>query len=664
MKTITIPKSVDFNFQSILFSLLFLLIPLLAYSQDLKVVSKPVKIDIQENFGYNTYEFMNDPRAQKIGSNLLAVMKRNEKGMDLRTDKRIHAENNKILIQAFAKSEALAKDLLNSLNSMGMTDGVAFKHVINGMMPFDKIESTMDLPSLRSISLSMTPKANIGSVLSQGDASMGSDQGRILAGVDGSGHKIGILSDSYDSNGGEAAGIASGDLPGPGNPNGFSDPIEVLQDDSGIDEGRAMAELVHDIAPGAKMAFHTAVGGFATFANGILALRDAGCDIIVDDISYFAQPYFQDDIIAQAANAVVADGAMYFSSAGNSRNNSYDEGFNPSGFLYDFGSGLVYEPHDWGGDNYFLEVTLQPGQGLNLWLQWDNPSLFAGPLGPEQDLDILIFNESLNTIIDASILCNAAIGAPVELIQGGNGGITPLVIKLFVGRFGPIPGNPNRIKFVDYQGSNIGQYFENSAQWNKGTVVGHPKSEGAIAVGAAAYFNTPAFGTNPPLINAFSSVGGVPSLFDEAGNRLPTADIRLKPDLTGPDGANNTFFGNDFEPDGPPNFFGTSASAPHVAALAALIKEAAPQGASNIIIEYILKETAIDMNDPRGLHSNLSGKTFDYATGYGLVNGLAAIEIALAIEIPTLGQWGIICLTLILLVFGVVVVRQRKLIFK
>ena len=39
------------------------------------------------------------------------------------------------------------------------------------------------------------------------------------------------------------------------------------------DEGRAMLEIVHDLAPGAALAFHTAEGGQANFARGILALH-------------------------------------------------------------------------------------------------------------------------------------------------------------------------------------------------------------------------------------------------------------------------------------------------------------------------------------------------------------------------------------------------------
>ncbi len=50
-----------------------------------------------------------------------------------------------------------------------------------------------------------------------------------------------------------------------------------------------MMEIIHDLAPGAKLYFATANSTQATFAANIRALRDAGCTIIVDDVGYFAE---------------------------------------------------------------------------------------------------------------------------------------------------------------------------------------------------------------------------------------------------------------------------------------------------------------------------------------------------------------------------------------
>ena len=111
-----------------------------------------------------------------------------------------------------------------------------------------------------------------------------------------------------------------------------------------IDEGRAMAQLIHDIVPGSKLFFHTAFDGAADFAQGILELREEGADVIVDDIGYLDEPFFQDGVIAQAVDEVVADGAVYFSSAGNSANNSYEAKYQDSGVDTDDIAGLTGTP--------------------------------------------------------------------------------------------------------------------------------------------------------------------------------------------------------------------------------------------------------------------------------------------------------------------------------
>ena len=112
--------------------------------------------------------------------------------------------------------------------------------------------------------------------------------------------------------------MATADLPGPGNPCARTTPVQVLDDGNGqADEGRAMTQIVHDIAPGAYLAFATAFIGEVAFADNIQALATAGADVIADDIIYFAEPYFQDGIVANAVNDVTAQGVAYFSMAFN-----------------------------------------------------------------------------------------------------------------------------------------------------------------------------------------------------------------------------------------------------------------------------------------------------------------------------------------------------------
>src|SRR6185312_12187546 len=107
-----------------------------------------------------------------------------------------------------------------------------------------------------------------------GSSALKADQLRNAFGLTGSGIKVGVLSDSFNNLGGYAADSSSGALP-PG--------VVVLGDEldgKGSDEGRAMLELVHQIAPGAQLYFDTGEVSDQVFADNVSALRNAGCNII------------------------------------------------------------------------------------------------------------------------------------------------------------------------------------------------------------------------------------------------------------------------------------------------------------------------------------------------------------------------------------------------
>ena len=140
-------------------------------------------------------------------------------------------------------------------------------------------------------------------------------------GVDGAGVTIGVISDSFETPSGATTPeeeVLMGVLPGPGNPCGYETPVEVLVDDpTQSGEGRGMAQLVHGIAPGARILFASGWGGANQMAESIHALAEAGADVIVDDLGYATSTYFQPALVASAINAVRADGVAYYSSAGN-----------------------------------------------------------------------------------------------------------------------------------------------------------------------------------------------------------------------------------------------------------------------------------------------------------------------------------------------------------
>jgi hypothetical protein len=216
--------------------------------------------------------------------------------------------NDRVVVDAVASGDVNV--LKSDLISLGMQQAVAFGRVVSGQLPISAIPAAAGLASLR-FAQSAVATTHVGSVASQGDHAMRSDIARNTFAVDGSGINVGALSDSFNCLGGAAADTSSGDLPA----------VKVIQEISicaeATDEGRAILQIVHDVAPGASLSFASAFNGQAAFASNILALAAAGAKVIVDDVIYFAEPMFQDGIIAQAVDSVVATGTAYFSAAGN-----------------------------------------------------------------------------------------------------------------------------------------------------------------------------------------------------------------------------------------------------------------------------------------------------------------------------------------------------------
>ena len=465
-------------------------------------------------------------------------------------------------------AEGDPKALASDLEALGLEDPAVFGHMVSGRLPIPAIPALENLASLRFArpAYAMTL---VGSVTSQGDVPMRADIARSTFGVDGTGVTVGTLSDSFNCLGGAVAGVASGDLPA-----GIVVLEEIGDCQGATDEGRGMMEIIHDVAPGASQAFHTAFEGQASFAQGIIDLANAGAKVITDDILYFAEPMFQDGIIAQAVNQVKARGISYFSAAGNDGRQSYESPFRGSGQFRDLGAGPE-ELHDFDpglGVDTCQQITIPVGGTLGQIFQWDEPFFsVSGPPGSQSDLDIILTDAACNLGLAGSADVNVG-RDPFEVFSFDNTGPATTFGMIILQFSGPDPGLMKTVN-VGSSSITIDQFDTRS-----GTSFGHSVARGALGVGAANYRDTPAFGQSPPLIETSSSAGGTPSFIDTAGNRLATPEVREQPAITAPDGANTTFFipGVDPEADGFPNFFGTSAAAPHAAGIASLDHGAEP----------------------------------------------------------------------------------------
>jgi hypothetical protein len=393
------------------------------------------------------------------------------------------------------------------------------------------------------------------------------------ANVNGAGVKVGVLSDSFNDLGGAAADEASGALPS-------ASSIQVLSDLSsgGTDEGRAMMQIVHDIAPGASLAFYTADNSEQDFANGILALAAAGCKVICDDISYLDEPFFQNGIVAQAIQTVEAEGVTYVTSAGNNASNAYQAAWTPGSGTFD---GFPFTDAELFGGSIAqtINVTASAADPVPLLVEWNKAygqASFASGQAP--DIDLFVFQNG-KLIAQAT---NASVGEPNNPFTGYEftaSGTYQIVIQ---NNFGPNPGLIKEILAGDGLPVSI-------SGADVGTVFGHAMTPGVITAGAVSTAATPAFGVSTPVSEPFSSSGaGTELLFDNNGTPLPSPQLLSPVALSGVDNIATTV------PGGLSDFYGTSAASASLAGVATMILAANPTLTPGQV-EQIMEQTALPM---------------------------------------------------------------------
>jgi len=377
------------------------------------------------------------------------------------------------------------------------------------------------------------------------------DIARAQSGLTGAGVKIGILSDSFNLHGGMAADVAAGNLPAG----------TVIQEDgtSGADEGRAMAQLIHQVAPGAAMVFHSATRSEGDFAKGIADLHAAGCTVIVDDVAYLDEPFFQaGGSVGAAVTAAVAAGSSYFTAASNQGHNFEQETFQGQKCR------LPGLPGQWlaakFGGQAFTTLTIPQNGTAMVDLQWDQPyASIGGGHGSANSLAIALYT-SAGQLVGVAGGYDVA-RDPRQLLSFHNTRATSSFrVVVFSNSVKP---PPNLFKLIVYGDATL---TDAGAGVGSGSVIGHELTAGANTVGAVAWNNTPAFGgTGTP--ESFSSVGTGQIIFDASGNRLPGNASANKVSFLAPDGSVTSVLAP---------FYGTSAAAPNAAGVAALLLQADP----------------------------------------------------------------------------------------
>jgi PKD repeat protein len=346
-----------------------------------------------------------------------------------------------------------------------------------------------------------------------------------------------------------------------------------------------MLEIIHDMVPNATLYFHDAGQDTLQFNAAIDALQANGCTVIVDDISWVSEPFFEDGVIASHVSTLVTNSSnplIYISSAGNAAQHHFQGDFFPDGptNINDFSSGS-----DLASKSLYVDLPVQS----TVWivLEWNDQFGHAA-----NDYDLFLSESKLGDL-SQSINLQAGTQDPVEFIAYKNLDTSTKTGKIDVSKYS---GAVKTLELYIYPSGGATVYSKNTVAAD--SIFGHPAVPGVIAA-AAVYQGL------PTAIEPFSSLGPVTITY-------PSPEVRQKPDISGVDGVRI------FGAGGFPNpFYGTSAAAPHIAAVAAQIWGGHPLLPPQDI-RNALYNSAVDLG-PAGRDT-----TFGYgrADALGMANGL------------------------------------------
>ncbi len=618
----------------------------------------------------------------------------------LQTNKNARADaQDRVIVDIYLDGTAPIDDVVAKLESLGCKIEARLDWYGHGALavwlPLDKAAKVGRAAGVHTVNLANKPTHHVGKATAQSTVVQKVEALATTPGALGAGITVGALSDSYNmlktTGTGTAAAplfandkapddVASGDLPGVGNPDGYTTPVNVIKDytsSTGIeDEGRGMLQIIHDVVPAANLAFYTADISEVDFAAGIIALQQAGCNVICDDVGYFDEPMFSDGPVGQAIDRVTALGATYFSSAGNDDSSGYVGTFTPVannatsqaalGVLYTNISAaeklVITDFHSFGNDASGNPILVQniriPGTSADatgvLEFQWDDPYVVLASQGATNnvttDYDILIFNSAGAIQTSRSGQTNNYTSkVPIERPGTALAAATSYKVVIARTNRAAASATPNLATHLRYAvQTNDTPVRGDFISISSPETHGHNTAAGCIGTAAYRYDASPVADVHDPnhviapIVEQFSSNGPVSIYFDAAGNRFASPVVRKQPVLAACDGVDTSFFPpesvtsgttpppvpgpghispSDFDGDAYPNFFGTSAAAPNGAGVAAALLGVAKANGITLspadVRSLLISTTQTNQDQTPNYVVGTAGAVTVTASGYG-----------------------------------------------
>lgn len=565
---------------------------------------------------------------------------------------------------------------------------------VQGLLPVTMINQVSALSSVRYIRLPDYGFTNTGSVESQGDAILQATAARSQFGVDGTGIRVGVISGGIGgifATGCTSCGPATqtpspitlGDLPsatGTRDSNGilvsvtggiiaqsFPASIPDLEDHAQPDgplgvnaEGTAMLEIVHDLAPGAQLYFANAADGTSLSFEQAVDYLAANTDVVVDDIGFLGSPPYDGTsaVSANTATALNTDANPirgYFTAVANQAFDHWGEPWTDSGKTFTLGcptGGTVVTGNvqlfqatantkDSGSLGPYLAnplpLTMPNGASIQVILTWNDPVS-----GSSNDYDLFLYSiQNGNLIAPLACSVNPQTGTqpPIEELSYQNTTGAAEEVGILIQNVNNAASARNFDMFVSGYISNslVGMNFYTPS----GSVPAESDAGGSpvsvVSVGAIDQTQCTSSGNCTGSVESYSSQGPTEA--------TPQAVARMKPDVTatddvtvtgaggfGKNGTNATATGGCAIGETPCYFAGTSAAAPHAAAIAALTLQAAPCLLSSSSVNKPATARANLRNFLTGTAVPLPGiaqAAPNNIEGFGLLNALAAITATL-----------------------------------